>query len=842
MKRKLIILAMFILLILAAIPTAMAACSHTCTWRITKSSTCTVAGSKKYQCTKCNTITKTATIPAKGHNPTTATCTTASKCTRCNATISPAKGHSWGSWTTTVNPTCVAAGKKVRKCSACSQQETQGINVTAHTYRWVTTNNATCTAAGSKKYVCSYCEAVNKTESIPKLGHNPTATTCTAASKCTRCNAEISPAKGHSWGSWTTTVNPTCVTAGKKVRKCSTCSQQETQGINVTAHTYKWVTTSNATCTAAGSKKYVCSYCEAVNKTESIPKIAHTMGSWTTNYDSTCVNPGQKERKCSKCTYKETQGIALKAHTYKWVTTNNPTCTKTGEKRYMCSYCDYWEQSEIIPKVAHTLGNWTTNYDSTCVNPGQKERKCANCTYKETQGIALKAHTYKWVTTNNPTCTKTGEKRYMCSYCDYWEQSEVIPKVAHTLGNWTTNYDSTCVNPGQKERRCANCTYKETQGIALKAHTYKWVTTNSPTCTKPGEKRYMCSYCDYWEQSEPIAKLGHDLGDWVTTHEPNCTNPGQKEKSCSRCSYKETQGIGVTNHDYQWVTVSNPTCTQLGEKRYMCKYCDNWDQSKESQVIPALDHQFKYDDNRGDSFCMYCGLKECFHFLQEEKKDPTCETSGWRFDRCTFCQRKLNYETLPAIGHKMSNDLYYAGGNWIRKCQHRDCRYTEVAQAMNAAEIALYQDDVEGEITQPWEERAFANLEGDANLYPLYTYADAESEKRSEEFAQVIREQMPEASNSNLTFIANLMLMQREEADLDAILSIAAVDNAYSDNDAKKQALIDLGYDNDMADGLVNYLDINRCREGDDFSIFYDSPFGEDEIDHGDAWLQFFKP
>ena len=661
MKRKLIILAMFILLMLAAIPSAMAACSHTCTWRITKSSTCTVAGSKNYQCTKCNTITKTATIPAKGHNPTTATCTTASKCTRCNATISPAKGHSWGSWTTTVNPTCVTAGKKVRKCSACPQQETQGINVTAHTYRWVTTNNATCTKAGEKKYACSYCEAVSKTESIPK--------------------------------------------------------------------------------------------------------IAHPMGSWTTKVSPTCTTAGRKERKCTKCSYTESEGIGKSAHTYKWVTTNNPTCTKTGEKRYMCSYCDYWEQSEVIPKVAHSMGSWTTNYDSTCVNPGQKERKCANCSYKETQGIALKAHTYKWVTTNSPTCTKTGEKRYMCSYCDYWEQSEVIPKEPdnHNWNSWYTKNEPTCVTAGLRERKCSDCPATETQGIPVTAHPCQWVITNPATCIAAGEERYMCPVCDYWDQSipsRPIAKLGH------TWAEATCTLP----KHCTR------PGCGLTEGD---PTGHSPV-----------------------------------GDAYGKFICDWCGEKYCRHYFCPQTKKATCLEDGKEYIGCSYCGAEDESEPAITIKAPGTHDWHYeiVGSNPEKHVEIECGRCGETqTRPLTEAEFALFQDDIPAEeLVEMYGEDTVLGFTG-----------DWEGERKSKEFADIIKRDYSELefSDANIKFMERMIKMGNGEFGMDILLPIVEIEKKnYSTPDEKRQALKDLGYDDDMVDGLLTQLDLSYMSDSDIFS------------------------
>lgn len=293
MKKKFLILAMFILLMLAMIPSAMAACSHTCTWRITKSATCTTAGSKSYQCTKCNAVTKTATISPKGHAPTAATCTAAGKCSRCGAVTSNALGHTYSAATCTI-------GKKCTRCGA------SGGSALGHNPAWYTTKGSTCTETGTRVYKCTRCGYISKTESVA--------------------------AKGHDWSSWKTTTTPTCYSAGKQERKCSRCSKTETQTLAAKPHTFKWVTTRNATCTQLGEKLYICTVCEYINGArETIPVLSHTFGSWFISKDPTCTKPGEKKRTCSQCKTSETRETPALGHDWAYTACNKPkTCTRDG--------------------------------------------------------------------------------------------------------------------------------------------------------------------------------------------------------------------------------------------------------------------------------------------------------------------------------------------------------------------------------------------------------------------------------------------------------------------------------------------------------------------------------
>ena len=333
----------------------------------------------------------------------------------------------------------------------------------------------------------------------------------------------------------------------------------------------------------------------------------------------------------------------------------------------------------------------------------------------------------------------------------------------------------------------------------------------------------MCSYCDYWEESESIPKVAHSMGAWETTYEPNCVNPGQKERKCIWCTYKETQGIGVTNHDYQWITVSNPSCTQPGEKRYMCTYCDNWDQSKESQVIPKLEHVFKWDGLSDDGYCMYCGLKYCEHFFLEETEAPTCVSGGRKYERCTYCQKKINIEPLSALGHDWGS-LYYSNGKWYKDCERAGCDQKKVfVRDMTDYEFALFQDDIEGELMQPWVQRwledcadpdkdvpydDFNLSRADAALTSSAYLDEWEDNRRYNEFKDVIGNYVDNPTEGQVVFLEFGVRYMNGEGSIEGLLPILEIDNQYPDADDKKQALIDSGCREEDAEFIVMMLDI----------------------------------
>jgi hypothetical protein len=148
--------------------------------------TCTETGLKAGKhCSRCNEIiVKQEVIPAKGHKVVTdkgriSTCTEDGhtegyRCTRCYefkepGEVIPATGHSYGAWTTSVAPTCTAAGTQVRSC-ACGHQETQSVAALGHTWETEYTVDKTATTGrpGSKSYHCAVCDAIDSA-SVTKI-------------------------------------------------------------------------------------------------------------------------------------------------------------------------------------------------------------------------------------------------------------------------------------------------------------------------------------------------------------------------------------------------------------------------------------------------------------------------------------------------------------------------------------------------------------------------------------------------------------------------------------------------------------------------------------------------
>lgn len=135
------------------------------------------------------------------------------KCNACGtefdeATVIPAKGHSFGDYTETKEATCTAKGEATATCSVCGETDTKEIAAKGHSFGdYTVTKEATCTAKGEETTTCSVCGETD-TKEIDALGHE--------------------------WGEWKVTVEATKTEKGEKVRVCSVCGENETKEIPAT--------------------------------------------------------------------------------------------------------------------------------------------------------------------------------------------------------------------------------------------------------------------------------------------------------------------------------------------------------------------------------------------------------------------------------------------------------------------------------------------------------------------------------------------------------------------------------------------------------------------------------
>ena len=221
---------------------------------------------------------------------------------------------------------------------------------------WVVEKEPTCTEPGQKVQYCPYCYAVAS-------------------------NPRKIPATGHQWGEWETV-------AGKRVRVCSVCGIQETEG----EHLHEWnawtsigAETHSRSCkncgdtqtekhkfesvitpateTEKGYTTHTCSECGYSYKDNYTDVHVHNFGKWVYYEDNT-------HRRICSCGEKEIEECSFDAGVV-----TPPTETEQGYTTYTCTVCGYSYQDNFVDALGHThvFGAWKSNKDGT------HSRTCTTC-------------------------------------------------------------------------------------------------------------------------------------------------------------------------------------------------------------------------------------------------------------------------------------------------------------------------------------------------------------------------------------------------------------------------------------------------------------------------------
>ena len=424
---------------------------------------------------------------------------------------------------------------------------------------------ATCTEIGWKAYdTCTRCDYTTYVE-IEALGHtegeavreNEVPASCTVAGSydevvyCSVCGEELSREKktiealGHSFTSYVSDNNATCVEDGTETAQCDRCEVTDTRTDEGSALGHDWA---EEWTTDGTAHWHECSRCDEVND-----KANHSGGT------ATCTDPA----KCDVCgvAYGEALGHDLQHHD-----AQAATCTEIGWDAYdTCSRCDYTTYEEI-PALGHTEGEAVRENEvaATCTVAGSYDEVvyCSVCgeeLSREEKTIEALGHDWaeEWITDGTAHW-------HECSRCD-----EINDKASHSGGT------ATCTDPAE----CDVCgvAYREALGHDLQHHD-----AQAATCTGIGWNAYdTCSRCEYTTYEE-IPALGHTEGEAVRENEVDatCTVVGSYDEVvyCSVCGEelsREEKVIDALGHSFtSYVSDNNATCTEDGTGTAKCDRCD----------------------------------------------------------------------------------------------------------------------------------------------------------------------------------------------------------------------------------------------------------------------------
>lgn len=282
-------------------------------------------------------------------------------------------------------------------------------------------------------------------------------------------------------------------------------------------------------------------------------------------------------------------------------------------------------------------------------------------------------HSYSSSTKYSPTqhiseCTLCGETAYF----------------AHTWNSGRVTVEPTCTEKGEKLYRCTSC-YEEKTVELDPEHKIVTVDGKEATCTEDGYTKHVyCRVCEVvFEQSEPIAALGHLESDWINKGEVSCTDGVDRYKECIRChtvlDEDHVEGVGhVFDNGYGLA----PTCEAYG---YTCYGCGKCGYSYEDDIKEALGHLESDWINRIEPSCTvgvdrYKECLRCSAVLVEEQADPighvfdahvvepTCTEQGYIRDVCVECGYSYESETIPATGKHSYGEPTEVNGNIVTVC------------------------------------------------------------------------------------------------------------------------------------------------------------------------------
>ena len=161
------------------------------------------------------------------------------------------------------------------------------------------------------------------------------------------------------------------------------------------------------------------------------------------------------------------------------------------------------------------------------------------------------------------------------------------------------------------------------------SHSFTEYTSNDDaTCTTDGTETSICDNgCGITDtRTEKDTALGHDFGEWTEIQSSSCVDKGSEQRICKRCRLTETRDVPASGHtwDDDYTIDQEATCTEDGSKSIHCQKCKA---VKDSQVIPALCHKYKYGITKAttskngsiETKCSVCGHTETSDITRPHK-------------------------------------------------------------------------------------------------------------------------------------------------------------------------------------------------------------------------------
>ena len=463
------------------------------------------------------------------------------------------RNHSFGSWYTVGQSSCVTGGQERRDCQHCDAYETRKTSGGDHSFGdWYVVEPSTCVTAGQERRDCKNCQESETRQST---------------------------LADHTFGQWYETVVGSCVMPGEERRDCQYCTAYETRESTLSGHNFgEWIVSMESTCVQEGLQFRICDDCGHM-ESQTLELVAHTFGQWYDLVVPTVDTEGIERRDCVYCGEYEIRTVAPTEHIYgEWYVQQAATCTEAGIERRDCQHCDTEFQNRPIEALGHSMSDWYAVTAPTCTTEGEENRICQTCGQVETRVIEALGHSYEsWFVISAATCDTDGQRCRSCVVCTYMEV-EAVAALGHNYSNWITIVPASCAAAGEQCRACQNCGNVQQEKIPALDHTFGgWYTVTPAACGQIGEERRACTTCGQYESRELMAD-DHSFGQWTTQQQATCTQDGEKRRVCSNCGYVDKETVSAFGHSYgQWYVAKEPTTTAEGEERRDCSICGEYE-------------------------------------------------------------------------------------------------------------------------------------------------------------------------------------------------------------------------------------------------------------------------
>ena len=591
-----------------------------------------------------------------------------------------------------------------------------------HTFgSWNTTVQATCLTEGKKERTCTVCEHKEE-EVVPALGHTGGTTTCTEKSVCIRCNTPYGDEPTHNFGEYVEVLKATCETTGKEERTCTKCGLKEEQIIEALDHNYQ-SSVIEPGCLTSGYTQHVCTN-EGCNSTYVSDRKTPLGHSWDKeiecesghtctvchitedacghNYvlinhkDASCLTAESNTYKCNTCNdkYMETIGLPL-GHDLAGVEGLEELVSGCEYKlMYECNDCGEAIEGEHIHKHEYVA---SIQEYATCVSNGVKLLTCKHCSATDTEPIEKNEHSHNW----NDGVLVGNIRTYECLNLGCSNTKTVVDASSSTVADVLA---SDLQNAGGIQLQNSSIQLDES---TLSQMAGKDLTISSETLNEDELNDVLNGLTP--EQQEQlgenptiynfmIQEAGSAISEFdgfVTVTLPYTLGVDEDINSIAvwymngdtpeaiEAVYSEGFITFKTNHfsfytvtrltprercetyGHQWVvTEVEGTCTRDGYKTSFCQCCHETVKDV-TTVAPGHDYQ---ELSKQPATCLTNGLlvvkcNNCDHQYEQrinatghnlevlEQKDATCTEDGLTKYRCSECDYTSTSGIIEAFGH-----------------------------------------------------------------------------------------------------------------------------------------------------------------------------------------------